>query len=69
LKNLLYLLLYKRPYKKLNRNAFYIDYIIGHELGHIIAHDEKCKGNTEGIAEVVGSYISYSFSGSVMQSF
>ena len=48
----------------LSRDVFYIDYIIGHELGHIIAYDEKCKGNTEGIAEVVGSYISYSFSGS-----
>jgi len=48
----------------LSRNTFYIDYIIGHELGHILAYDNGCKGNTEGIAEVVGSYVLYSFSGS-----
>ena len=48
----------------LTDNIFYIDYVIGHELGHIIADDEGCSGNAEGIAEVVGAYISYSLSGS-----
>jgi len=48
----------------LTDNVFYIDYVIGHELGHIIADDEGCGGNTEGIAEVVGAYISYPLSGS-----
>jgi len=48
----------------LTDNVFYIDYVIGHELGHIIAYDEGCVGNTEGIAEFVGAYVSYSFSGS-----
>jgi len=43
---------------------FYIDYLIGHELGHIIADVMGVDGITEGIAEVVGAYIAHSLSGS-----